>query len=95
MSVIYRGAQRVIIWLGAANRTIDDFMRRGKNRVAGARDLAHRPYWRRLWVIPEIKLARATRVYCGQWYTRLDTVFDMLVYEDIVHGDCEVSAGLC
>lgn len=76
MSNIYRGAAEVVVWLGSAvdgSNYAMNVLDTGSydsrlamdptNRTTDA--LFQRPYWKRLWVIQEIMLARSIVVQCG------------------------------
>ncbi|KAF2258549.1 HET-domain-containing protein, partial [Lojkania enalia] len=77
MSKIYRRASSVIVWLGSPTNDSDlamDFISRRAfdmtysipKRLRNAiRSFFFRPYWSRLWVVQEIKLAQSVTVLCG------------------------------
>jgi hypothetical protein len=74
---IYGKAYRVIVWLGTAYDQSDDAMsgllssKGGEQAlelipwISAVVDLCSRPYWCRLWVLQELKLAREKEVMCG------------------------------
>jgi hypothetical protein len=77
MADIYGKASRVIVWLGAACEDSDAAMRglltsRGHEQspetapwVLALVGLCSRPYWHRLWVLQELKLANQKDLMCG------------------------------
>jgi len=93
MSRIFEGADGVLIWLGLANKEVDDLrdwwiygfpesIARGRqlNLVPGVQGLCERPYWRRLWVVQELKPARKITLACGPH--KLDwELFVTILYE--------------
>jgi hypothetical protein len=77
MADIYGKASRVIVWLGAAYEDSDAAMRglltsRDHERspetaswILALVGLCSRPYWHRLWVLQELKLANRKDLMCG------------------------------
>jgi hypothetical protein len=77
MAGIYGKASRVIAWLGTAHGQSDDAMNgllesKGDERalelvpwIYAVVDLCSRPYWWRLWVLQELKLAKQKDLMCG------------------------------
>ncbi|KAJ9613059.1 hypothetical protein H2200_003000 [Cladophialophora chaetospira] len=75
MGEVYRQAREVIMWLGRERRAQDSMSilfehvaMSPRHRCGRQRDLADLlavPYWKRLWVVQEIALARSVLVICG------------------------------
>lgn len=76
MAQIFGGAKEVFVWLGLGNNQVDAVMRGqthigprqlkwGDEHVEALGDLCARSYWRRLWVLQELKAAREITVMCG------------------------------
>jgi hypothetical protein len=77
MADIYGKASRVIAWLGSAYEQSDNAMRgllesKGDEQalelipwILAVVHLCARPYWCRLWVLQELKLAREKDLMCG------------------------------
>jgi hypothetical protein len=81
ISVIFRNAERVVVWLGPDYGDGDRVLTAlGSDRTSGTRKasrtlagavwsaihgLCERPYWRRLWVYQELKSARRAELMCG------------------------------
>ena len=73
MSTIYPQAQMVIVWLGAQCRTsvqLKNYLTNvgtdaSSNALEIMQELAHHPYFTRLWIVQEILLARQVHVLWG------------------------------
>ena len=77
MAEIYERASQVLVWLGPAYEDSDVVMKglpkmqNSAQTVDGVSwglalgGLCSRPYWQRLWVFQELKLARAKSIMCG------------------------------
>jgi hypothetical protein len=79
MADIYGQASRVLVWLGPAYQDSDAAMRGLSDRNArecelpvetfpwtrALCDLCSRDYWRRLWCLQELKLAKTKDIVCG------------------------------
>ncbi|RDW85334.1 hypothetical protein BP6252_02924 [Coleophoma cylindrospora] len=86
MGRIYRGARKVIVWLGPAKDN-SDFAIEMTERIneltvenitqyrAALLALCQRSYWRRVWITQEIHLARNYIIHCGR-KSISDTAFD-------------------
>lgn len=82
MASIYKSAKHVLAWLGlatVASRNAFDFLSRsyfsGPNGRRGLiedhgwtaiKDLYHRDYWKRVWIVQEVCLAREVVIVCGR-----------------------------
>lgn len=75
MGSIFRRAKEVEAWIGEedgdSHEAFDDisaeaFDFANRDKVASLVRFLERPYWRRVWVIQELALARATILHCGQ-----------------------------
>ncbi|KAF4458854.1 ankyrin [Fusarium albosuccineum] len=81
MSKIYQGAAAVVAWLGPSLRDSDIAIKAigqlspdlepgqepaDKRSRDALRNLFHRPYFRRLWVVQEVVLAKKVWVMCGR-----------------------------
>ncbi|KAK5689813.1 hypothetical protein LTR97_012572 [Elasticomyces elasticus] len=85
MGSIYSHAQRVLVWLGLAteaSREAFDFLLRSnqnspRNRGAlvedrgwvAMKDLYQRVYWKRVWIVQEVTLAKQAVLVCGHTET--------------------------
>ncbi|KAF4427474.1 Heterokaryon incompatibility 6 OR allele [Fusarium acutatum] len=92
MGNTFAGAIRVIAWLGLANDDSDlamDLMSDDKSLDASLPSLSkdshegkalsalcYRTYWRRVWIIQELHLARSFVVWCGAKFIPRDTIED-------------------
>src|SRR3569833_2732749 len=76
MARIFRCADEVVAWLGAPAESAAAGVRalaaaprgaapRGAAEWAGLRYLGCHPYWRRVWIVQEVVLARRVAVWCG------------------------------
>lgn len=78
MDSIYRGAERVIVWLGDAANRSDELLRWAASATLAAHTvvlpqavqaamerLSQREYWSRAWIVQECVLAREIKVYIG------------------------------
>ena len=77
MAGIYRTAFDVLVWLGPAYENSDIAMAELESHQGDWRavrkatwtlalgGLCSRSYWRRLWVLQELKLAKEKRIMCG------------------------------
>lgn len=82
MSKIYRTASRVVVYLGEATRDSDEFIHLLNNKIYAYRSIQQaklmlrRRWFKRLWVLQEITLARRAVVMCGdktvQWRTLVE-----------------------
>lgn len=80
MRQIYQNAQSVSVWLGNEEDDSEIAMRRlntptvfknlrdgawSKSEGRAIQSLCERKYWRRMWIIQELLLAKSATVYCG------------------------------
>ncbi|KAI6089187.1 HET-domain-containing protein [Hypoxylon rubiginosum] len=81
MARIYRNATLVIAWLGvpgplyhrsvesfsyATNTTVTRYTRLTAAQWNGFKYLSFHPYWRRVWIVQEVLLARHVTIWCGR-----------------------------
>jgi hypothetical protein len=64
MQDIFRQANRVVVWLGAAPKNMQN-PSNAQLEVGVVTELLRRPWWRRTWVIQELLLADSVVVQCG------------------------------
>ncbi|KAF1976248.1 HET-domain-containing protein [Bimuria novae-zelandiae CBS 107.79] len=99
MSKIYKNAESVVAWLGAAENDSDfamDYLASplpdpesdNTPRLEKAlMSLFSRPYWSRQWIVQELKLARSAMFFCGeQWVTGSD-FRDFIPFGDTMEMD--------
>ncbi|GAB7322914.1 hypothetical protein MBLNU13_g05456t1 [Cladosporium sp. NU13] len=71
MSKIFKNAERVVVWLGPNDKSGLPAMHSSSkgewdtNPTAAMKDICERPYWRRLWVVQELRAARRTVLMYG------------------------------
>jgi hypothetical protein len=99
MSKIFGGADEVLVWLGPANKAVDDLIKWSfwkswtggapspiQDRMAGLQDLCERSYWGRLWVFQELRCATKIALMCGS-YTFPWTEFEKTFSEAMNVGE--------
>jgi hypothetical protein len=111
MSIIYSKAITVFAWIGpeSPELTMDTTVFTTSTRLTNGRpsqsllrvlfDVVSRDYWKRLWVIQELTLARKARIWYGrqsatkgQLWVKVDSAkrggwLDMLSLDDPIYGD--------
>lgn len=89
MDEIYQRAWKVLVWLGLpeidSELAIHHIRSHGRPlfdpqvRNAMLRLIA-RPYWRRMWIVQELLLARRVLIYCGDESFQWEDIHQTLVY---------------
>lgn len=87
MHQVYAAAERVLVWLGESTPEEEDalkFYQNGENDPCntrfrgpyqGLKTLFERPWWSRIWVVPEVHLAKEEPVIgCGHAWAHLENI---------------------
>ncbi|KAK4961405.1 hypothetical protein LTR10_001895 [Elasticomyces elasticus] len=110
MAETYSNAEEVLVWLGPSYSSSDPAMEilgtplhlhspqfeemwTPENSLA-IRRLFSRPYWERLWVFQELKLAKRKILMCGEKsvaWTSLEDFLHAINDKQIINGDSELS----
>lgn len=71
MSKVFKNAEQVVVWLGPNHKSVTpamhSFCKGGwdTHPTAAMKDICERLYWRRLWVVQELRAARRIILMCG------------------------------
>lgn len=82
MGRIYSQAEEVLVWLGSSDANDDEAIKsmmddgRASYLFSGSKSasLFEKPYWRRLWIVQEVLLAKQLVILCGAHRIELDVL---------------------
>ncbi|KAH7321819.1 heterokaryon incompatibility protein-domain-containing protein [Rhexocercosporidium sp. MPI-PUGE-AT-0058] len=100
MGDIYRAARKVLVWLGEAGEDSDMLLDYHSEKVVeqrgdinddkkarlrkGFEALCSRPYWKRVWIIQEVLIARDLQILCGSRQVLWNQLFCYLLQDQTI-----------